>query len=126
MRPGSAEAHRGLPHEGQQQEEERNDWQDVYQRAKGLIGLGQLGQRDGVGSETGQQEVCHGEIGAFEAARSDGWKLPRVGRRPGRSPASDILCKRSGVGLDWSLAVGMAAGATSRFQAAGEVPMTAE
>ncbi len=63
LQPGSAKTHRGLPHEGQQQEKEWNDRQDIHQRPKGLIGLGQLGQRRVVGSETGQQEVRHGEIG---------------------------------------------------------------
>jgi hypothetical protein len=31
-----------------------------------LVGLGQLGQRGAVGSETGQQEVRHGELGPLE------------------------------------------------------------
>ena len=61
-----AKSHRGLPHEGQQQEEEGDDRQDVHQRAKGLVGLGQLGQRGAVGSETGQQEVRHGNLGPLE------------------------------------------------------------
>ena len=62
----STKPHRGLPHEGQQQEEERDDRQDVHQRAEGLVGLRQLGQRGAVGSETGQQEVRHGELGPLE------------------------------------------------------------
>lgn len=37
-------------------------------------------------------------LGAFGAARCNGWKLPRVGRRLGRSPASDILCKKASLG----------------------------
>ena len=41
----SAKADRGLPHESEQEEQNRNDRQDVNQRTKGLIGLGQLGQQ---------------------------------------------------------------------------------
>ena len=55
----SAKPYRSLPHKSQQQEEEGDDRQDVHQRAESLVGLGQLGQRGAVGSETGQQEVRH-------------------------------------------------------------------
>ena len=58
----SAETHRGLPDKSQQQEEQGNDRQDVHQGAEGLIRLRQLGEGGAVGSETGQQEVRHGEI----------------------------------------------------------------
>ncbi len=58
----SAEPDRGLPDEGQQQEEQGDDRQDVNQGTEGLVRLGQLGER-GVGGEAGQQGESHGGSG---------------------------------------------------------------
>ena len=60
-------------------------------------------------------------MGTFETARCVDGKLPRVDHLLGRSPASDILCKRSGAGLDWALAMATARRVqAARFRTAGE------
>jgi len=60
-------------------------------------------------------------LGTFGAVRCVDGKLPRVDHPLGRSPASDILCKRSDARLDWALAVATARRVqAARFRAAGE------
>ena len=55
-----AEAHRGLPNKGEQQEEHRDDRQNIDQRTESLISLRKLGQQiEGECSHPGkQQSVC--------------------------------------------------------------------